>query len=145
MKNIIGIIFFGLLTCISCDKIFVDVDGFAAKIQGKWKLIPGDTVFYNFQNNLFEYQIYLNKDSILNVYGFYTLYSDTAIYLELLSNQKWLDYSYLYPGSLDFIGWDTTGRSSEVDTLSRKYRIEGPSKNKIKLIHPNEELVFEKF
>lgn len=146
MKNILFVFLFGIIFCVSCDKIILDVDGFEAKIQGKWQLVPADTIYYNFQKNLFGYQIYLNEDSILSVYGYYTLLSDTAVYLELLCKESFINYDKRYLGSLDIIGWDTLDGGSASDTLYHFYKIKECASDKMILIDTNEEeLIFEKF
>jgi hypothetical protein len=142
--------FFVLLACmvcfLSCDKVLVDIDGYAAKIQGKWQLMEGDTVFYNFQNNLFQYQIYLNKDSILGIYGYYTLYGDTAIDLKLDCKYGRINDVKAYYGSYNVIGWDTISRDEEgYIMLGRSFKISGPSHNKLTLTRGPEQFTFKKF
>lgn len=149
MKKNLIILFFLLSLVYSCDDIFVDISGQAAKIQGKWQSTTADTLFFNFQNNLFEYQIYLEKDSLLSVYGFYTLLEDTAIYLTLLSEYAYINDRHLlnqYPLQ-DVIHWEMKkrGTEKEPDTLFRHFKMEGPSANKLKLIYESEELTFRKF
>ncbi len=89
MKNsiIAGLFIFLLLLVISCSK---DVED---KLEGKWQLqhieADGitqkvDTVFYNFQTSLFQYQI-LNPatNTTRHIYGFKTLQGEKQLLLEM--------------------------------------------------------------
>lgn len=138
----------------SCDKMFVDVSGFDAKLQGKWQLqsikddvtiYDVDTIYYNFQNNLFQYQVYFKEDSMLCFFGYYTLYSDTAVYLELMSTGASVN-NKVYTGPLNVMNWDMTGSDSlGNDTVARYFRIKELKKGKLNLVHQNEEYFFQKF
>lgn len=82
---------YGLFICLilllasSCSKDTED------KLSGKWQLkqvesggsiIPVDTVWYNFQNTLFSYQLYdKTSNTYLQEYGFNTI-TDTQLTLE---------------------------------------------------------------
>lgn len=68
-------------------------DDIEHKLEGKWQLqqveadgevIQADTVFYNFQNVLFMYQVYIaSADSFAIQHGFNTLKDDNQLTLEL--------------------------------------------------------------
>lgn len=80
----------GLLSLIACG------DSLERHLEGKWQLKTVeqngqvetvDTVWYNFQNSLFEYQIYVPAvDSVRNMYGYKTLADDRHLELELVSH-----------------------------------------------------------
>lgn len=68
----------------------MDTDG---KLAGKWQLrsvesdlvsIPVDTVYYNFQNALFMYQVRLPDGQMPLSYGYKTVVGDDELLLELL-------------------------------------------------------------
>ena len=128
MKKIIFFVISVLVLLTSCDKLFVYVSGREVDLQGKWKMENVDTVFYNFQNNIFQYQIYVQKDVIKSVDGFYTLYGDTAIDLRLLQ-----EYS---PIHLDFLGWDTLRSYIYKDTIFSRFTIEKLTKKQL-VLHSN--------
>ena len=80
----------GLLGLIACG------DSLERHLEGKWQLKTVeqngqvetvDTVWYNFQNSLFEYQVYVPAiDSVRNMYGYKTLADDRHLELELVSH-----------------------------------------------------------
>lgn len=80
----------GLLSLIACG------DSLERHLEGKWQLKTVeqngqvetvDTVWYNFQNSLFEYQVYVPAiDSVRNMYGYKTLADDQHLELELVSH-----------------------------------------------------------
>ena len=80
----------GLLSLIACG------DSLERHLEGKWQLKTVeqngqvetvDTVWYNFQNSLFEYQVYVPAiDSVRNMYGYKTLADDRHLELELVSH-----------------------------------------------------------
>ena len=123
----------------SCDKIFLDVEGKDADLQGKWQMTNVDTVYYNFQNNLFQYQIYWEKDQALVAYGYYILHGDTAIDLQLLRLKSYLP--------LDHLGWDTIYSSSSDgnDTIYKSFKIEQLTSKRLVLSSDNEAIAFHKF
>jgi len=137
MKKTVFFVICGLLFLISCDKMFVFISGKEADLQGKWQMDNADTVYYNFQNSLFQYQIYLQKDEISSVNGYYTLYGDTAIELRLLR-----EYS---PIPLDHLGWDTLYSSTYKDTIFNKFTIEKFTNKQLVLSSNNEKMSFRKF
>ena len=126
-----------LVFLFSCDKLFVGISGKEADLQGKWQMDNADTVYYNFQNSLFQYQIYLQKDEISSVNGYYTLYGDTAIELRLLR-----EYS---PIPLDHLGWDTLYSSTYKDTIFNRFTIEKFTNKQLVLSSNNEKMSFRKF
>lgn len=84
----------GLLILASCSK---DDDD---KLEGKWQLrqvevngqtTPVDTVFYNFQNALFQYQVYSPAtEGMRHCYGYKTVGKDRELLLELQDGVKFL-------------------------------------------------------
>lgn len=131
----------GILLFISCDKIFLEEEGYDARIQGKWQHVPADTIFYNFQGNLFQYQIYTSKDTIVSVYGNYTLYGDTAIYMELETLYTYKNNRINLGSKLNIPDWDSVAPGK----IGRRYGISGPSDGKLKLTYQTKELSFQKF
>jgi hypothetical protein len=134
------IAFFAFLSCfsvVSCDKVFLNVEGKDADLQGKWQMDNADTVYYNFQKNLFLYQIYQKKDTIIEAYGYYTLHGDTAIDLELLKS--------LSPISLDYLNWDTLNSASGEKVFSKSFKIKALNSKKLILSSDGETLSFHKF
>jgi len=121
----------------SCDKLFVSISGKEADLQGKWQMDNVDTVYYNFQNSLFQYQIYTQNDAMMAVNGYYTLYGDTAIDLKLI-----LEYS---PIQLDFLGWDTIYSSTNQDIIFNRFTIEKFNKEKLILNSNKGKSSFHKF
>ena len=78
------------LACGGCD------NSLEQKLEGKWQLKEVrrqeglaervDTVWYNFQTSLFEYQLYVPAlDSMRNLYGYKTLLGADSLELELTS------------------------------------------------------------
>lgn len=78
------------LACGGCD------NSLEQKLEGKWQLKEVrrqeglvervDTVWYNFQTSLFEYQLYVPAlDSMRNLYGYKTLRGEDQLELELIS------------------------------------------------------------
>ena len=121
----------------SCDKIFLDVEGKEADLQGKWQMDNADTIFYNFQKNLFQYQIYKGKDQLSEVFGYYILHSDTAIDIKFLRMQT------SFP--LDYLGWDTIYSSNGNDTIHKLFNIEQLTNKKLILSSNNGKKSFHKF
>jgi hypothetical protein len=121
----------------SCDKIFLDVEGKEADLQGKWQMDNADTVYYNFQNNLFLYQIYRVKERMSDVYGYYVMHGDTAIDVQLLRRQA------SFP--LDYLGWDTIYSSGGNDTICKSFKIKKITGKKLILSSDREDISFHKF
>ena len=129
MRKTVFFVICSILLFVSCDKMFVFVSGKEADLQGKWQMDNADTVYYNFQNSLFQYQTYLKKDTISSVAGYYNLYGDTALELRLLR-----EYS---PIILDHLGWDTLpSPTSYQDTIFKRFIIDKLT-NKQLIIHSN--------
>jgi len=137
MKKAIFFVTCTVLFLISCDKLFVGISGMEADLQGKWQQDNADTVFYNFQNSLFGYQIYLNKVTIKQVFGYYNMYGDTAIDLRLLS--EYADFS------LKPLGWDTLYSATGQDTIFKSFKIEELTSKKLILRSDNGKTSFHKF
>ena len=123
MRKTVLFVTCSILFMVSCDKLFVGIEGRDVDLQGKWQMDNTDNVYYNFQNSLFQYQIYNSENIISDVYGYYTLYEDKAIELRLLR-----EYS---PISLDHLGWDTLYSATGRDTICKKFTIEKFTKKQL--------------
>lgn len=96
------------------------------KLEGKWQLqqveangevIEADTVFYNFQNILFMYQIYKPEtNSVLYSYG-YNAVDENKLTLELEHNPNTLDKF------LPYTDWNSKTRVFTIEKLSGKQLI----------------------
>ncbi len=96
------------------------------KLEGKWQLqqveangemIQADTVFYNFQNILFMYQIYQpDSNSVLYRYGYNTV-DENKLTLELEHNPNTLDKF------LPYTDWSSKTRVFTIEKLSGKQLI----------------------
>ena len=137
MKKTAFFVICSLILFVSCDKMFVFVSGKEADLQGKWQMDNADTVYYNFQNSLFQYQIYRKKDTISSVFGYYNLYGDTAIELKLLR-----EYSAI---PLDYFGWDTIFSPMYQDAIFKKFTIEKLTSKKLILYSNSGRISFHKF
>ena len=133
------------LLLFACDKLFVNgIEGTDADLQGKWQQTSDNTVYYNFQNNLFEYQKYIGQDSILSIFGYYTLLGDTAIYLELLP--KYTEINRVptsYP--LDFLEWDIIPGIAATDTLAQQFSLHFTTNQEMRLSNSSKTYVFRRF
>jgi hypothetical protein len=137
MKKTLFFVTCGVLFLVSCDKLFINISGKEAELQGKLQMDNADTVYYNFQNNLFLYQIYQTKDELSQVYGYYTLYGDTGIELRLL--REFADFP------LDYLGWDTLHSVTNQDTIFKTFKIKKFTSKKLILSSNNGEISFHKF
>ena len=137
MKKTVFFVICSLLFLISCDKLFVFVSGKEADLQGKWQMDNADTVYYNFQNSLFQYQIYLQKDIISSVFGYYVLHGDTALELKLLRENS--------PIFLDHLEWDTIPYPMDKDVIFKKFTIEKLTNKQLILYSNNGKISFHKF
>lgn len=96
------------------------------KLEGKWQLqqveangevIQADTVFYNFQNILFMYQIYQpDSNSVLYRYGYNTV-NENKLTLDLEHNPNTLDKF------LPYTDWNSKTRVFTIEKLSGKQLI----------------------
>jgi len=138
MKRSLFFVICSLLFLVSCDKMFVRISGKEADLQGKWQMNNADTVYYNFQNSLFMYQIYRTPGHMSGVYGYYVLYGDTAIELRLLRQ---------YAGfSLNYLGWDTLrSETAGEDTICKKFTIERFTTKDLVLSSEDKTTSFHKF
>ena len=137
MKKTVFFVICSLLCLVSCDRLFVDMSGKEADLQGKWQTDNADTVFYNFQSSLLQYQIYLQEGKMSLVQGYYTLYGDTVLDLRLLT-----EYSAI---SLDHLGWDTLRSSTYQDTVFKKFTIDKFTKKQLVLSSNNVKVSLHKF
>ena len=97
------------------------------KLEGKWqlqqveadgKVIQADTVFYNFQNVLFMYQVYIpSADSFAIQHGFNTLKDDNQLILEL-TNVPRMATEYI-----KITDWKETVRTFTIEESNRKHLI----------------------
>jgi len=137
MKKTIVFVVCSLLFFVSCDKIFVHVSGTAAELQGKWQMDDADTVYFNFQNNLFQYQIYRMPNVMSQAYGFYYVRENKGLDLALLR-----EYAY-FP--LDYLGWDTLRSVTGLDTIFQSFTIEKLTNTKLILQSEKGKFSFHKF
>jgi len=137
MKQTLFFVTCSLLFLVSCDKIFVGISGKEADLQGKWQMDNADTIYYNFQNSIFQYQIYRKKDAMSSVMGYYVLYGDTALDLRLLR-----EYASV---PLDYLGWDTLRSETDQDTICKTFKIEKFTKKQLILYSNDEKTSFHKF
>ena len=72
-----------------------------------------------------------------DVYGYYTLYGDTALDIRLL--REYANFS------LDYLRWDTLYSSTGQDTIFKSYKIEKFTKKQLILYSDNEKVSFHKF
>lgn len=96
-------------------------------LEGKWQLqkvetggqvIAVDTIYYNFQNTLFNYQIYSPAtDSYQEEFGFNTMPNDHTINIQLTDTPVAVDYF------LPFTDWKKDTRSFTIDKVSSKQLI----------------------
>ncbi|MDR1720471.1 MAG: hypothetical protein LBR67_10200 [Dysgonamonadaceae bacterium] len=132
-----------LLCSVACDRLFVDIDGVSAKLQGKWQQTDDPTVYFNFQNQLFQYQQYLYPDSILSVFGFYNLIDEQTIRLKLLAQTQINSLGADIP--LDFLQWDTLPGTNGMDTLTQQFSIKLLNRNNLNLSNSSKNHVFRKY
>ena len=102
-----------LLSLIACG------DSLERQLEGKWQLKTVeqngqietvDTVWYNFQNSLFEYQVYVPAiDSVRNMYGYKTLVDDQHLELELVS------YFITIKDFLPITDWSAPKRTFQIE------------------------------
>ncbi len=115
MHKLFKALFFysGLLSLIACG------DSLEHHLEGKWQLKTVeqngkieivDTVWYNFQNSLFEYQVYVPAiDSVRNMYGYKTLADDQHLELELVS------YFITIKDFLPLTDWSSPKRTFQIE------------------------------
>ena len=94
-------------------------DSLERQLEGKWQLKTVeqngqietvDTVWYNFQNSLFEYQVYVPAiDSVRNMYGYKTLVDDQHLELELVS------YFITIKDFLPITDWSAPKRTFQIE------------------------------
>lgn len=118
MKKWIGIII-GCIVLNACDSYTTD-------FEGKWQLtevesadsvIQVDTVWYNYQTSIFQYQIYdRSTDEYLVVYGYHA-YEDEELSIELFQSTE------LEKAFLSRTDWFSAQRVFTVEKLSGKQMI----------------------
>ena len=101
---------------VSCNKSTED------RLWGKWQLrevvSPAgveqvDTVWYNFQNSLFLFQVYRpQSDSMQYCHGYNTVTNETEIQLDLISNPKPVAQF------LPYTDWEDRQRTFRIDKLT---------------------------
>ena len=117
----------GLLSLIACG------DSLERQLEGKWQLKTVeqngqietvDTVWYNFQNSLFEYQVYVPAiDSVRNMYGYKTLVDDQHLELELVS------YFITIKDFLPLTDWSSPKRTFQIEeSTGRRLTLSGEGK-----------------
>ena len=137
MKKTVFFVIFSILFMVSCDKLFVGVSGKEVDLQGKWQMDNADSVYYNFQNSIFQYQIYITENNLSDVFGYYTLFEDNVLELRLLR-----EYASI---QLDHLGWDTLYSVTGQDTIFKKFTINKFTKKQLILQSDKEKISFHKF
>ena len=102
-------------------------DDIEHKLEGKWQLqqveadgevIQADTVFYNFQNILFMYQVYIpDSNKYVLQYGFNTLGGDNQMTLELSNDPRQVERF------LPYTDWKSKTRTFTIEESNRKHLI----------------------
>lgn len=102
-------------------------DDIEHKLEGKWQLqqveadgevIQADTVYYNFQNILFMYQVFIpDSNKFVLQYGFNTLEEDNKITLELAHDPRPI------ANFLPFTDWKSERRTFAIEESNRKHLI----------------------
>lgn len=102
-------------------------DDIEHKLEGKWQLqqveadgevIQADTVYYNFQNILFMYQVFIpDSNKFVSQYGFNTLEEDNKITLELAHDPRPI------ANFLPFTDWKSERRTFTIEESNRKHLI----------------------
>lgn len=128
MENMVRVmvLLVSLFLLASCDKP-------ERQLEGKWLLkeveengvvTPVDTVWYNFQTSLFQYQIYDRASDTYQVcYGYKVMNDEHSLDLEL---------TFDYEGVRDFLpltDWDSAKRHFKIESLTGKeLRLSGDGK-----------------
>lgn len=113
----------GLLISLLAIFLWSACDSHTTEFEGKWQLAeieyagnvtPVDTVWYNFQTSLFQYQIYdRTTDQYLAVHGYHT-YENGILSLDLFQSTE---------DERNFLkrtDWDSAQRSFSVEEISRE-------------------------
>lgn len=122
--RLMTIILGGLLFFASCSKDDED------KLEGKWQLrqveengvtTKVDTVFYNFQNSLFMYQILTPTSEMCHSYGYKTIVADKQLLLELIDAYEFLKYTDWTSSKETFTIERLTGNQLILDRENKRY------------------------
>lgn len=102
-------------------------DDIEHKLEGKWQLqqveadgevIQADTVYYNFQNILFMYQVFIpDSNKFVSQHGFNTLEEGNKITLELAHDPRPIT------NFLPFTDWKSERRTFTIEESNRKHLI----------------------
>lgn len=102
-------------------------DDIEHKLEGKWQLqqveadgevIQADTVFYNFQNILFMYQVYIpDSNKYVLQHGFNTLGEDNQMTLEFSNDPRQAEKF------LPYTDWKSKTRTFIIEESNRKHLI----------------------
>ncbi len=102
-------------------------DDIEHKLEGKWQLqqveadgevIQADTVFYNFQNILFMYQVYIpDSNKYVLQHGFNTLGEDNQMTLEFSNDPRQAEKF------LPYTDWKSKTRTFTIEESNRKHLI----------------------
>lgn len=113
----------GLLLSLLAIFLWSACDSHTTEFEGKWQLAeieyagnvtPVDTVWYNFQTSLFQYQIYdRTTDQYLAVHGYHT-YENGILSLDLFQSTE--DERNF----LERTDWDSAQRSFSVEEICRE-------------------------
>lgn len=107
--------------CLALAGVLLGCSDEDHKLEGKWQMqrmevngevLPVDTVYYNFQNSLFMYQIANSINSNMQAYGYKQTDDGDKLALEIDVNQ--IDMAYFYEKS----GWTEPLRVFTIDKLS---------------------------
>ena len=113
-------------TLVACDKVEHTLDGKwqLETVEADGEIQVVDTVWYNFQTSLFQYQIYDRASDTYQVcYGYKVMNDEHSLDLEL---------TFDYEGVRDFLpltDWDSAKRHFEIESLTGKeLRLSGDGK-----------------
>lgn len=110
------------LAALACICFFVSCSDEDYKLEGKWQMqqvegtgvvMPVDTVYYNFQNNLFMYQIANGEAADYVAYGYKTVEEKDQLVLEIDTQQT--DMELFFSKS----DWPEATRIFKIDKLTR--------------------------
>ncbi len=116
MKKWIGVIVCALYILSGCNKMNTDLEGKwqLNRIESNGDVSVVDTVWYNFQTSLFQYQIYKpGEDVYIHQLGF-NYYDDDKLSLELISDPRPVKNFLIYTD------WTETKRDFIVEKVGNK-------------------------
>lgn len=102
-------------TLVACDKVEHTLDGKwqLETVEANGEIQVVDTVWYNFQTSLFQYQLYdAAHDVYRSNYGYKTLVEDTRLELELVT------YGQPVESFLPYTDWTAPKRTFTIEESS---------------------------